>query len=544
MTQRTGGTTGRAPEREPESMSETTAKTEDVDVLSRRQQKEQKLYAGQVKVYPMQVAGVFRKVKWYTLFALLGLYYVLPWIRWDRGPNAADQAVLMDVENRRFYFFFIEIWPQEIYFLAGLLILSAIGLFLATSLFGRVWCGYACPQTVWTDLFVWVERRIEGDRNARMKLDQKPWNAEKLGKKVSKHAVWLVIALATGGAWIMYFKDAPTAVYEFATLQGSATLYGFTGLFTATTYLLAGWAREQVCTYMCPWPRFQAAMLDEDSMIVTYEAWRGEPRGKPTKRNQHVSPATLPPQPHQTQFHNQPGLANIDWEQVDALYGSERLDNLGDCIDCNKCVAVCPTGIDIRDGVQMECIGCGLCIDACNSVMDKLGRPRGLITYDTLRNQQRRAQGLSPRIQLLRPRTILYGVLMLLIAGAMLWALTFRATMDITVLHDRNPLFVTLSDGSIKNGYTVKLLNKTREPRSFTLDMNGLTGANLAVVGQDGTGERVTLTAEPDGVATYKVYVTAPETALDGQRADMTFTLTDQAGRRMTHETMFRGPGE
>jgi polyferredoxin len=406
-----------------------------------------------------------------------------------------------------------------------------------------VWCGFACPQTVWTDLFVWVERQIEGDRNARMKLDQQPWTAAKLTKKTSKHAVWLAIALATGGAWIMYFKDAPTALVEFFTLQGSASLYGFVGLFTATTYLLAGWAREQVCTYMCPWPRFQAAMLDEDSMIVTYEAWRGEPRGKPKKRAAHVSPAEMPPQPHQTQFQNQPGLANIDWEQADALHGKDRLDNLGDCIDCNKCVAVCPTGIDIRDGVQLECIGCGLCIDACDSVMDKLGRPRGLITYDTLRNQQRRAQGLPPKIQLLRPRTILYGVLMLLIAGAMLWALTFRATMDINVLHDRNPLFVTLSDGSIKNGYTVKLLNKTREPRSFTLDMGGLTGANLAVVGQEGTGERVTLTAEPDSVATYKVYVTAPEAAIDGAREDMTFTLTDQEGRSVTHETVFRGPG-
>jgi polyferredoxin len=491
----------------------------------------------------MAVQGFFRKFKWYVLFALLGLYYILPWIRWDRGPNAPNQAVLLDIPERRFYFFFIEIWPQEIYFLAGLLIFAAFGLFLVTSLLGRVWCGFACPQTVWTDLFVWVERRIEGDRNARMKLDKQPWSADKVAKKVAKHAVWLVIALATGGAWIMYFKNAPTAVYEFFTLQGGAAFYGFTGLFTATTYVLAGWAREQVCVYMCPWPRFQAAMLDEDSMIVTYEAWRGEPRGKPKKQKRHVSPAELPPQPQQTQFQNQPGLANMDWERADALYGQDRLDNLGDCIDCNKCVAVCPTGIDIRDGVQMECIGCGLCIDACNEVMDKLGRPRGLITYDTLRNQQRRAQGLPARIQLLRPRTILYGLLMLVIAGAMLWALAFRATMDITVLHDRNPLFVTLSDGSIKNGYTVKLLNKTREPRSFTLDMAGVRGASLSVVGEDTGGAQATLTAEPDSVATYKLYVTAPDSAVQGARTAMTFTLTDQAGRSVTHETFFRGPG-
>ena len=524
-------------------MTDTAAGNETIDAPSRKQQKEQRLYAGRVKVYPMQISGLFRKVKWYTLFLLLGLYYLVPWLRWDRGPTAPDQAVLVDMPNRRLYFFFIEIWPQEIYFLAGLLILAAFGLFMVTSLFGRVWCGFACPQTVWTDLFVWVERRIEGDRNARMKLDRQPWGLDKALRKVSKHAVWLFIALATGGAWIMYFKDAPTAVAEFFTLQGSASLYGFTALFTATTYLLAGWAREQVCTYMCPWPRFQAAMLDEDSMIVTYEAWRGEPRGKPKKRHKHVSPADMPPKPEQTQFQNVPGLANMDWEKADALHGKDSLDNLGDCIDCNKCVAVCPTGIDIRDGVQLECIGCGLCIDACNSVMDKLGRPRGLITYDTLRNQERRAKGLPAKIKLLRPRTILYGLMMFVIAGAMLWGLIFRATMDINVLHDRNPLFVTLSDGSIKNGYTVKLLNKTREPRSFTLDMTGLTGATMSVVGQDGTAGDATLTAEPDGVETYKLYITAPEDAFSGERTDFTFTLIDRQGRRIEHETVFRGPG-
>ena len=524
-------------------MSDTTSKAEDVDVLSRKQQKEQKLYAGGVKVYPMQVQGFFRKFKWWILGVLLGIYYIVPWIRWDRGPMASDQAVLVDMANRRFYFFFIEIWPQEIYFLAGLMIMAAIGLFLVTSLLGRVWCGFTCPQTVWTDLFVWVERQIEGDRNARMKLDKQPMNLDKALRKVGKHIIWLFIALATGGAWIMYFKDAPTAVQEFFTLQGSASLYGFTGLFTATTYLLAGWAREQVCTYMCPWPRFQAAMLDEDSMIVTYAAWRGEPRGKPKKRAQHVSPATLPPQPEQTQFQNQAGLANIDWTKADALYGKDSLDNLGDCIDCNKCVAVCPTGIDIRDGVQMECIGCGLCIDACNSVMDKIGRPRGLITYDTLRNQQRRSQGLPPKLTLLRPRTILYALLMLVIAGAMLWALAFRSTMDINVLHDRNPLFVTLSDGSIKNGYTIKLLNKSREPRSFTLDMSGLPGASMSVAGQESGGDSATLTAEPDAVATYKVYITAPQSAVAAERKDLTLMLEDQKGARVTHETVFRGPG-
>jgi hypothetical protein len=250
------------------------------EALSVRAQKEQPLYAGRVQVYPKSVAGIFRRLKWAVLVALLGLYYVLPWIRWDRGPDQPDQAVLADIEGQRLYFFFIEIWPQEIYYLAGLLILGAVGLFLVTSLAGRVWCGYACPQTVWTDLYMWVERLIQGDRNARIKLDKAPFGANKVLRKTLTHAVWLVIAAATGGIWIMYFNDAPTVVRDIFTGQASLTVYGFTGLFTGTTYLLAGWAREQVCTYMCPWPRFQAAMFDEDSLIVTYQGWRGEPRGR------------------------------------------------------------------------------------------------------------------------------------------------------------------------------------------------------------------------------------------------------------------------
>ena len=307
------------------------------DVKSVRQQKQAiaalkqsgdaRLYAERVRVYPKAAAGKFRALKWRLLGLWLLVYYALPWIRWDRGPSAPDQAVLLDLTNRRGYFFFIEIWPQEVFYLTGILILAAVGLFLVTSLAGRVWCGYACPQTVWTDLFMWVERRIEGDRNARIKLDKGAWTAGKWARKVAKHAAWLAIAFATGGAWIMYFVDAPTVVVNFFSGLSDFDTYFFVGLFTATTYLLAGWAREQVCTYMCPWPRFQSAMFDEDTLIVTYQKWRGEPRGKATK------------------------------------------EGIGDCVDCGQCVAVCPTGIDIRDGNQMECIGCAHCVDACNPVM-------------------------------------------------------------------------------------------------------------------------------------------------------------------------------
>jgi polyferredoxin len=522
-------------------MTETTIPHEGTEgAQSRRKQKESNLYAGRVKVHPMAIGGFFRKLKWAVLIVTLGVYYLVPWLRWDRGPNAPDQAVLIDMPARRAYFFGLEIWPQEVYYLAGLLILGAIGLFLVTSLLGRVWCGFTCPQTVWTDLFMLVERWIEGDRNARIKLDKQPMSGAKAVRRVSKHAVWLLIALATGGAWIMYFVDAPTVVAQFFTGTASGSTYFFVGLFTTTTYLLAGMAREQVCVYMCPWPRFQAAMFDEDTMVVTYEGWRGEPRGKPKKGRPHVSPATLPPaKPEDRQ---DPGLAAIDWERANQVYG-EKVDGLGDCIACDKCVAVCPTGIDIRDGVQLECIGCGLCIDACNSVMEKLGRPKNLITYDTLANQERRARGEAPRIRLLRTRTVLYSALLVLVAGLMAFSLATRSTSDLNVLHDRNPLFVTLSDGAIRNGYTVKILNKKRASRAYTLAVRDLPQARLQVVGQDAPlARQVRLTADPDTVTTYKLYVARPGEAVEQEIRDFRFALTDERGRTVTNESVFRGP--
>jgi hypothetical protein len=248
-------------------------------VLSRAQQKASPLYAGRVAVYPKAIRGRFRTVKWTALAVLLGLYYLVPWLRWDRGPGAPDQAVLVDLPGQRLYFFWIEIWPQEVYFLTGVLVLAAFGLFLATSLFGRLWCGFACPQTIWTDLYLQVERWIEGDRAERIRLDKAPWTGPKVAKRALKHAVWLLVALLTGGAWIMYFHDAPTVARAFFTGEAGAAAYFFVGLFTATTYLLAGFAREQVCTFMCPWPRIQGSLVDRDTLAVTYEAWRGEPRG-------------------------------------------------------------------------------------------------------------------------------------------------------------------------------------------------------------------------------------------------------------------------
>lgn len=467
------------------------------------------LYAPRARVYPRAVAGKWRRIKWATLVLLLGLYYLVPWLRWDRGPGAPSQAILIDLDHRRAWFFDIVIWPQEIYFVTGFLILGAFGLFFASSLFGRVWCGFACPQTVWTDLFMWVERLIEGDRNERMRLDRQPMSAGKATRKTLKHAAWLAIAAATGGAWVFYYVDAPTTLVKIFRGEASMEVYVFVGLLTATTYLLAGWAREQVCTYMCPWPRFQAAMLDEQSLIVTYQKWRGEKRGK-----------------HK---------AGDSWA------------GRGDCVDCNLCVAVCPTGIDIRDGQQIECIGCGLCIDACTQTMEKVRRPLGLIRWDTLAAQQAKEAGTaSVPWRPVRPRTLLYAALLGIVSVVMLVAFALRADTELTVQRDRNPNFVRLSNGDVRNSYAVKILNKRRTPQHVGLEIEGLPSARLGFVGADvdGSGPMATLTVQPDAVGTFRVFVTVPATAAPSGAKPITFTVREEAGAGHTsHDAVFVGPG-
>ena len=489
-------------------------KVRDDDAVSLAAQKaELPLYVTRIKVYPRAIAGQWRRIKWAVLVLLLGLYYLVPWLRWDRGPNAPSQAILIDLDGRRGWFFDVVIWPQEVYFVTGLLILASLGLFFASSLFGRVWCGFTCPQTVWTDLFMLVERWIEGDRNERMRSDRQPMSAAKAARKGLKHAAWLVIAAATGGAWVFYYVDAPTTLIKIFRGEASLEVYTFVGLFTATTYVLAGWAREQVCTYMCPWPRFQAAMLDEQSLIVTYQKWRGEPRGK-----------------HK---------AGDSW------------DNRGDCVDCRLCVAVCPTGIDIRDGQQIECIGCGLCIDACTQTMDKVDRPRGLIRWDTLANQHAKETSAvkgTGRVawRPLRPRTLLYAGLLCLVSAIMLAAFLLRSDAELTVQRDRSPNFVRLSNGDIRNSYTLKILNKRREEAHFRVSLEGLPSAVLAFVGADtdGAAESPSLVVHPDAVGTFRVLVTVPAKGAPMGSKPITFQVHEASqARRASHDAVFVGPG-
>ncbi len=481
------------------SMAAPGVSQHEVEAVNAPQTRE--LYQARQQIYPKLAHGKFRFLKWLVMALTLGVYYILPFIRWDRGDGAPDQAVLVDFAGRRFYFFFIEIWPQEVYYITGLLILGALGLFLATALFGRVWCGYACPQTVWTDLFIMVERFFEGDRNARMKLDKSKWSFNKAWRKIGKHAVWLLIALATGGAWILYFHDAFDVVRNFLTGQAALSSYLFAGVLTFTTYTLAGTMREQVCTYMCPWPRIQAAMTDREALNVTYRYDRGEPRGRHKK--------------------------------------GESWDERGDCIDCKQCIAVCPMGIDIREGAQLECIQCALCIDACDDIMKKVDRPTGLITYETDDNIDRMAAGDKPRYRFVRVRTMVYAVAFFIVAAVMLTALVNRSELELNAQRDRNPNFVTLSDGSVRNGYNVKIVNKAGEARSFQLFIEGDPQIRPRLLGASEDAPLM-MSVGPDETQDFLLYLTLPAEAIDGPREALVFRVVDPvSGEEATTRSVF-----
>ncbi len=467
------------------------------------------LYEPRRAVYPQAVHGTYRRIKWAVLLVTLGIYYGLPFVRWDRGPNAPDQAVLIDFPGRRFYFFFIELWPQEIYYLTGLLILAAIALFLMNAVAGRVWCGYLCPQTVWTDLFQAIERLTEGDRREHIQRNNGPWTAERVVRAGIKHFLWLMVAWWTGGAWVLYFSDAPTLVRDLATFHAPFIAYAWIGILTVTTYFLAGHMREQVCLYMCPWPRIQAALTDEHALNVTYRYDRGEPRASVKKS------ATL----------RENGLP------------------AGDCIDCLQCVHVCPTGVDIRNGPNLGCIQCGLCIDACDAVMTKIGRPPRLIAYDTDLNITARQEGQQPHFNIVRARTILYAAILAVIGGIMLFTLATRHAEAVNVIHDRNPIFVRMSDGAIRNAFTVRIINKRLEARAFALTISGLPGSFVEVIGAAPRSDgRVVIEVGPDQTREVRALVTDYNYALP-PFTPVGFHLLDIAtGERADTRDNFRRP--
>ena len=404
----------------------------DVQEVAPAEVSEIDLYQRREKIYTRKIEGFFQRIRLYTGWPLLIGYFLLPWLSWD-----GRQAVWFDLPERKFHILGLVFWPQDFPLLAFLLIIAAFGLFAVTVFAGRVWCGYTCPQTVWTSIFMWIEQRFEGSRNQRMRLDKAPWSMEKLGRKVLKHGGWLFIAFLTGMTFVGYFYPIRELLPDLLTLSAGQWGVLWTIFFTCATYINAGWMREQVCKYMCPYARFQSVMFDQDTLIVSYDPVRGEPRGSRKRDADH------------------------------------REQGLGDCIDCNLCVQVCPTGIDIRDGLQYECIGCALCIDACNSVMDKMSYPRGLISYTS----EHQLQG--GKTHWLRPRMIGYVLVLSVMVGLFSYRVISRVPLEMTVIRDRNELYVTTMDGDIENIYTLSLVNMEQSMHEFEIAISGIDGAEI-----------------------------------------------------------------
>jgi cytochrome c oxidase accessory protein FixG len=403
------------------------------------------LYEVRQKIYPRAVSGGFAAWRWALIWATQLVFYGGPWLTWNDR-----QALLFDIAHRKFFIFGLVFWPQDIIYLSVLLILAAFSLFLFTAVAGRVWCGYACPQTVYTEIFMWVERRIEGDRAKRMRLDREGISTRKLFLKGAKHAVWLAIALWTGFTFVGYVTPIRELWSEVVSLSTGPwetfwiLFYGF------ATYGNAGWMREQVCKYMCPYARFQSAMFDRDTLIITYDAGRGEPRGG---RSKSADPKAL---------------------------------GLGECVDCSVCVQVCPTGIDIRDGLQYECIGCAACIDGCNQVMDKMGYPRGLIRYSTTQAMEKKLSRRQMLARVLRPRVLIYSLVLVAIGVAAAASLWLRVPLKVDVIRDRAAIAREVEGGLIENVYRLQIMNTTEEARAFEISVSGLP--SIHVVGEATAG--------------------------------------------------------
>jgi cytochrome c oxidase accessory protein FixG len=386
------------------------------------QESGESLYRREPKIYPRQVSGRFARLRVIAVWLLLGLFYLLPWL-----TIGGKQSVLFDLPARKFYIFGLTFWPQDFVYLALLLITAGLSLFFFTALAGRLWCGFACPQTVWTEVFIWIERWIEGDRAKRIKLDAAPWTAEKILRKTAKQFVWIVFAAWTGFTFVGFFTPIRELGEHVLTLSMGPWETFWTIFYSFATYGNAGFLREQVCKYMCPYARFQSAMFDKDTLIISYDEDRGEPRGGRRK--------------------------NVDPQEA----------GLGDCINCTLCVQVCPTGIDIRDGLQYECIACAACIDVCDQVMDKMGYPRGLVRYTTEHALKHKTG------HVIRPRIMVYGLLLLVIISGTLWGMTHRVPLRADLIRDRNALYRELPGNVVENVYTLKITNMDNEPHRYDL---------------------------------------------------------------------------
>ncbi len=449
------------------------------------------MYAAHEKIHPREIKGRYQTARKITVFLLLGLFYVLPWVRIGGEP-----AILFDLPARQFHILGLTFWPQDFFYLTLLLVICALALFFVTSLAGRVWCGYACPQTVWTEVFLWMEHWTEGKRAKRMKLDRGPWNAEKILRKGSKQVLWIVFSLWTGFTFVGFFSPIDDLLMRAAAFQLGpwetfwSLFYGF------ATYFNAGFMREQVCLYMCPYARFQGAMFDRETLIISYDEERGEPRGG---RKRGIDP---------------------------------KEKGLGDCIDCNLCVQVCPTGIDIRDGLQYECIACGACIDACDSVMDKMDYPRGLVRYTT----ENALQGKPSRV--IRPRTILYTVLLLALVTAGATGLAMREPVRLDILTDRNTLYRETGNGLIENSYSFKLTNMSGEAHTYGFSVEGPAGVRIETEPRE-----VRLTAGETRTIPARIQLDPDATEKIGG-VDVTVTVKSLDGTDITgsETTRFRTP--
>jgi cytochrome c oxidase accessory protein FixG len=451
---------------------------------------EQFLYEKRQKIYPREVHGLFARLRVASVLVLLGLFYGVAWLQWD-----GRQAVLWDLPERKFHVFGWIFWPQDLIYLALLLIIAGLSLFFFTTLAGRLWCGYACPQTVWTETFLWIERLVEGNRPDQMKLDRAPWSLHKLRIKATKHFLWIAFAAFTGFTFVGYFVPIRELGPSLLAVDAGPWATFWVLFYGFATYGNAGWLREQVCKYMCPYARFQSAMFDRDTLIVSYDPVRGEPRGSRKRSIDH------------------------------------RAAGLGDCIDCGFCVQVCPTGIDIRNGLQYECISCSACIDACDSVMDKMGYAPGLIRYTT----ENRLAGTDSRI--LRPRVFIYGALLLLLIGGMAWSIAMRTPLALDVIRDRNQLYRETDDGLIENVYTLRIINKDDVAHEYLLTAEGLAGLFLAL-------DRREINVDGGQVSDLVVRLRAEESALAARSNPVHFILTsiDNPALTVRTEARFLGP--